>query len=141
MALLKPSLIPPSRWSKLITAVTTSSTPLGLTVLQGRRPHRADHGASRRDPKSITFAGKDAEELFNREGDLESVLNDKYLFAVEDADALTAFLRPIHHLDLDKRARTSELECHQWLDGVVLQGEIDVIHKEHEARLEIIPDV
>ncbi|KAG6917258.1 hypothetical protein DXG01_003205 [Tephrocybe rancida] len=47
----------------LITAATTSSTPLGLTVLQGQRPHRTDHGASQLDPKSVAFAGKDAEEF------------------------------------------------------------------------------
>ncbi|KAG6915029.1 hypothetical protein DXG01_013841 [Tephrocybe rancida] len=107
-------------------------------------------------PKSVAFAGKYAGEFFNRKGELrhitklrywplESVLHDKYLFPVEEADALAAFLTPMLRLHPDKRARASELVCHRWLDGIVVQGEIDVIRRaereEREGRLEVIPDV
>ncbi|KAG6913078.1 hypothetical protein DXG01_009849 [Tephrocybe rancida] len=68
---------------KLITAA-----PLWLTVLQGRRQHRANHGLSRRDPKSVVFAGKDAEELFNQED--EDM--DDFMFPVENLSPTLAGL-------------------------------------------------
>ncbi|KAG6843956.1 hypothetical protein H0H87_011411 [Tephrocybe sp. NHM501043] len=97
-------------------------------------------------PKSIAFGGKYSGEFFNRKGELrhisklrywplESVLHDKYLFPTAEADALAAFLTPMLRLHPDKRARASELVCHRWLDGVVVQGEIDVIRRaEREER-------
>ncbi|KAG6864396.1 hypothetical protein C0991_009885 [Blastosporella zonata] len=70
---------------------------------------------------------------------LESVLHDKYLFPSAEADAFAAFLTPMLRLHPDKRARAAELVCHRWLDGVVVQGEIDVIRRaeweEREAHI------
>lgn len=60
---------------------------------------------------------------------LESVLHDKYLFPKADADALASFLSPMLRLHPDKRAKASELTHHNWLEGVVVQGEIDVIRR------------
>ncbi|KAH9483406.1 Serine/threonine-protein kinase SKY1 [Psilocybe cubensis] len=99
-------------------------------------------------PKSIAFSGKYSHEFFNRKGELrhinklrywplESVLHDKYLFPKAEADALAAFLTPMLRLHPDKRAKASELRHHSWLDGVVVQGEIDVIRRmeaDDEAR-------
>ena len=100
-------------------------------------------------PKSIAFAGKYSHEFFNRKGELrhinklrywplESVLHDKYLFPRAEADALASVLTPMLRLHPDKRAKASELTHHNWLEGVVVQGEIDVIRRaeaeEHAAR-------
>ncbi|KAF5318164.1 hypothetical protein D9619_012036 [Psilocybe cf. subviscida] len=60
---------------------------------------------------------------------LESVLHDKYLFPKSDADALAAFLGPMLRLHPDKRAKAADLAQHVWLEGVVVQGEIDVIRR------------
>ncbi|KAJ3517229.1 hypothetical protein NLJ89_g642 [Agrocybe chaxingu] len=99
-------------------------------------------------PKSIAFSGKYSHEFFNRKGELrhitklrywplEAVLHDKYLFPKPEADALAAFLNPMLRLHPDKRAKAGELTHHNWLEGIVVQGEIDVIRrmeKEDEAR-------
>ncbi|KAF8179616.1 CMGC/SRPK protein kinase [Pholiota molesta] len=91
-------------------------------------------------PKSIAFSGKYSHEFFNRKGELrhinklrywplESVLHDKYLFPRAEADALAGFLTPMLRLHPDKRAKASELTHHNWLEGIVVQGEIDVIRR------------
>lgn len=91
-------------------------------------------------PKGIAFSGKYSSEFFNRKGELrhinklrywplEAVLHDKYLFPTPDADALASFLSPMLRLHPDKRAKAAELIHHNWLDGVVVQGEIDVIRR------------
>jgi len=103
-------------------------------------------------PKSIAFSGKYSSEFFNRRGELrhinklrfwpsEAVLRDKYLFPQAEADAIAAFLTPMLRLHPDKRAKASELVHHVWLDGIVVQGEIDVIRRaeeEERARKETI---
>ncbi|KAF8627133.1 hypothetical protein AX17_006352 [Amanita inopinata Kibby_2008] len=94
-------------------------------------------------PKHIAFSGKYSSEFFNRRGELrhinklrfwplEAVLNDKYLFPRADADALASFLNPMLHLNPEKRAKASELIHHNWLDGVLVQGEVDVIRRAEE---------
>ncbi|KAF8809284.1 kinase-like protein [Phlegmacium glaucopus] len=91
-------------------------------------------------PKSVAFSGKYSHEFFNRKGELrhisklrywplESVLHDKYLFPKPDADGLSAFLTPMLRLHPDKRAKASDLIHHNWLEGVLVQGEIDVIRR------------
>jgi serine/threonine-protein kinase SRPK3 len=62
------------------------------------------------------------------------VLHDKYLFPVPEADALGSFLTPMLRLDPLKRAKASELIHHNWLDGIVVQGEIDVIRRAEEEE-------
>jgi serine/threonine-protein kinase SRPK3 len=57
------------------------------------------------------------------------VLHDKYLFPKQDADALSSFLTPMLRLHPDKRAKASDLIHHNWLEGVLVQGEIDVIRR------------
>ncbi|KAG2021327.1 CMGC/SRPK protein kinase [Coprinopsis cinerea AmutBmut pab1-1] len=95
-------------------------------------------------PRSIAFSGKYSSEFFNRKGELrhinklrywplDSVLHDKYLFPKHEADALAAFLLPMLRLHPDRRAKASELIHHNWLEGTVVQGEIDVI-KRAEAE-------
>lgn len=67
---------------------------------------------------------------------LDSVLHDKYLLPKEEADMIASFLNPMLRLNPDKRAKASELNHHAWLDGIVVQGEIDIIRRaeEEEAR-------
>ncbi|KIJ63437.1 hypothetical protein HYDPIDRAFT_113455 [Hydnomerulius pinastri MD-312] len=96
-------------------------------------------------PKAIAFSGKYSSEFFSRKGELrhinklrywplESVLHDKYLFPKEEADAIAAFLTPMLRLYPDRRAKASELVHHSWLEGVAVQGEIDVIRRAEEEE-------
>ncbi|KAF5319119.1 hypothetical protein D9611_014079 [Ephemerocybe angulata] len=66
---------------------------------------------------------------------LDAVLHDKYLFPKPDAEGLGSFLLPMLRLHPDRRAKASELVHHNWLDGVVVQGEIDVIKRAEEQEL------
>ncbi|KAJ7049702.1 kinase-like domain-containing protein [Mycena amicta] len=97
-------------------------------------------------PKSISVGGKYSSEFFNRRGELrhisklrfwplELVLHDKYLFPKAEADALAAFLTPMLRMHPDKRARAGELVHHAWLEGVVVQGEIDVIRRAEREEV------
>lgn len=65
---------------------------------------------------------------------LESVLHDKYLFPKDEADAIAAFLSPMLRLFPDRRAKASDLIHHQWLEGIVVQGEIDVIRRAEDEE-------
>ncbi|PIL33316.1 hypothetical protein GSI_04767 [Ganoderma sinense ZZ0214-1] len=98
-------------------------------------------------PKSLAFSGKYSSDFFNRRGELrhiqklrfwplDSVLHDKYLLPKEEAEMIASFLNPMLRLNPDKRAKASELIHHAWLDGVAVQGEIDIIRRaeEDEAR-------
>ncbi|KAM6501028.1 kinase-like protein [Amanita muscaria] len=96
-------------------------------------------------PKHIAFAGKYSSEFFNRKGELrhinklrfwplEAVLHDKYLFPRTEADALASFLSPMLNLNPDKRAKASDLVHHSWLDGIVVQGEVDVMRRAEEEE-------
>lgn len=53
----------------------------------------------------------------------------------EDAEVLTSFLVPMMHYYPDTRATAAELLKHPWLEGVVVQGEIDMAERVH--RLEV----
>lgn len=97
-------------------------------------------------PKSIAFSGKYSSEFFNRKGELrhinklrywplDCVLHDKYLFPRPDAEHLANFLTPMLRLHPDRRAKATDLIHHNWLDGVLVQGEVDVIRRaEAEER-------
>lgn len=65
---------------------------------------------------------------------LEAVLHDKYLFPKEEADAISAILSPMLRLFPDRRAKASELVHHQWLEGIVVQGEVDIIRRAEEEE-------
>lgn len=60
---------------------------------------------------------------------LNDVLHQKYLFPRTEAEALANFLSPMVRLHPDRRAKASELIHHNFLDGIVVQGEIDVIRR------------
>ncbi|KAF9446093.1 kinase-like protein [Macrolepiota fuliginosa MF-IS2] len=96
-------------------------------------------------PRSVAFAGKYSHEFFNRKGELrninklrfwplDAVLHDKYLFPRTEADAIASFLNPMLRLHPDKRAKASDLVHHNWLESVVVQGEIDVIRRAEEVE-------
>ncbi|KAJ6629478.1 kinase-like domain-containing protein [Mycena sp. CBHHK59/15] len=97
-------------------------------------------------PKNLSMGGKYSSEFFNRRGELrhisklrfwplELVLHDKYLFPKPDADALASFLTPMLRLHPEKRTKASELVHHNWLEGVVVQGELDVIRRAEREEL------
>ncbi|KAG1747289.1 kinase-like protein [Suillus occidentalis] len=96
-------------------------------------------------PRSVAFSGKYSSEFFNRKGELrhinklrfwplEAVLHDKYLFPKDEADAISAFLTPMLQLHPERRAKAFELVHHTWLDGITVQGEIDVIRRAEEEE-------
>lgn len=66
---------------------------------------------------------------------LHSVLQDKYLISEEEAMELETFLQPMLNLHPDKRATAQEMLSHEWLDGVIVEGEI-AVHLANEAREE-----
>ncbi|KAJ7661665.1 kinase-like domain-containing protein [Mycena rosella] len=97
-------------------------------------------------PKNISLGGKYSSEFFNRRGELrhisklrfwplDLVLHDKYLFPKPDADALAGFLGPMLRLHPEKRAKASELVHHNWLEGVVVLGELDVLRRAEMGEL------
>ncbi|KAH9921034.1 kinase-like protein [Fomitopsis serialis] len=96
-------------------------------------------------PKSIAFSGKYSSDFFNRKGELrhiqklrfwplDSVLHDKYLLPKEEADLIASFLTPMLRLHPDKRAPASELVHHKWLEGIAVQGEVDVMRRQEDER-------
>lgn len=62
------------------------------------------------------------------------MLHDKYLFPKAEADAIASFLTPMLRLHPDKRAKASDLIHHNWLEDVVVQGEVDVIRRAEEEE-------
>ncbi|CAE6499557.1 unnamed protein product [Rhizoctonia solani] len=105
-------------------------------------------------PKSIAFSGKYSAEFFNRKGKshslrylrelrhihklrfwpVESVLHDKYLLSRADSDLIASFLTPMMNLHPEKRARAIDMVNHPWLDGIVVQGELDVLKAERDRE-------
>ena len=66
---------------------------------------------------------------------LDAVLHEKYLLPADQAELIASFLTPMMRLQPDKRAKASELVHHTWLDGIVVQGEIDLIRRAEEQEL------
>jgi serine/threonine-protein kinase SRPK3 len=65
-----------------------------------------------------------------------SVLKEKYLMEPAEAELLTSFLLPMLHYYPDSRGTAAELAKHPWLDGVVVQGELDMAENLHKAEVE-----
>jgi len=97
-------------------------------------------------PKSLAFSGKYSSEFFNRKGELrhiqklrfwplDAVLHEKYLLPKPQAEMINSFLSPMLRQNPDKRAKASELVHHTWLDGIIVQGEIDLIRRAEEEEL------
>jgi serine/threonine-protein kinase SRPK3 len=55
-----------------------------------------------------------------------SVLKEKYLMEASEAETLSSFLMPMLHYYPDSRASAAELVNHPWLNGVVVQGELEM---------------
>ncbi|QRW15292.1 Serine/threonine-protein kinase [Ceratobasidium sp. AG-Ba] len=96
-------------------------------------------------PRAIAFSGKYSGEFFNRKGELrhihklrfwpiEAVLHDKYLLPRADAEMIGSFLTPMMRLSPEKRARAADMVNHPWLEGIVVQGEIDMILLAEERK-------
>ncbi|RXK38133.1 CMGC/SRPK protein kinase [Tremella mesenterica] len=99
-------------------------------------------------PRALALSGKYSHEIFNRRGELrhinrlrfwplESVLKEKYLMDPEDAHLLATFLSPMLHYYPDSRATAAEMVKHPWLEGVVVQGEIEMALRETR---EVVPN-
>ena len=63
------------------------------------------------------------------------MLHDKYILPRGEADLIASFLGPMLRLNPEKRAKGSELVHHAWLDGVLVQGEINLIRRAEEEEL------
>jgi serine/threonine-protein kinase SRPK3 len=98
-------------------------------------------------PKSLALSGKYSHDMFNRRGELRhiqrlrfwpllSVLKEKYLMEAEEAELLTSFLLPMLHYYPDSRATAAELLKHPWLEGVVVQGDLEIAKQNHEREVE-----
>ncbi|OCF40514.1 CMGC/SRPK protein kinase [Kwoniella heveanensis CBS 569] len=85
-------------------------------------------------PRSLALSGKYSHEMFNRRG--ESGREEKYLMEHEDAELLSSFLMPMLHYFPDSRATAAELVKHPWLEGVVVQGELEMAQNFHKAEVE-----
>jgi serine/threonine-protein kinase SRPK3 len=98
-------------------------------------------------PKSLALSGKYSHDMFNRRGELRhivrlrfwpllSVLKEKYLMEAEEAELLSSFLLPMLHYYPDSRATAAELLKHPWLEGVVVQGDLEIAKQNHEREVE-----
>jgi serine/threonine-protein kinase SRPK3 len=114
-------------------------------------------------PQSLAFSGKYSSRFFNRKGTrvallgiceiykfsspgelrhinklrfwpLEDVLHDKYEFSRELSQTIASFFNPMLRLHPEKRAGANELVHHRWLDGVTVQGELDVVRRAEEEE-------
>lgn len=56
----------------------------------------------------------------------------------DDAELLVSFLVPMMHYYPDSRATAAELVKHPWLDGVVVQGDLEMAERNHKAEAERI---
>lgn len=91
--------------------------------------------------KDISLAGKWSHEMFDRNGDLLhihrlrywpliQVLQDKYLIPFQESNELSSFLLPMLRFDRFKRASARDCLLHQWLQGVLIQGEIEMMQRK-----------
>ncbi|ODN80190.1 CMGC/SRPK protein kinase [Cryptococcus wingfieldii CBS 7118] len=96
-------------------------------------------------PRTLAMNGKYSHEIFNRRGELRhinrlrfwpliSVLQEKYLMEKEDAEQLSSFLGPMLCYQPGERAKASELLEHKWLEGVVVQGEVELSKSLRESE-------
>ncbi|CAO1614105.1 unnamed protein product [Sympodiomycopsis kandeliae] len=87
-------------------------------------------------PKTLAFSGKYSADIFNRKGELrhisrlrfwplEAVLQEKYLMPKDEALRLNNFLVPMLRLDPERRTDAATALKDEWLDGVVVEGEIE----------------
>ncbi|MCO5612176.1 hypothetical protein L7F22_066438 [Adiantum nelumboides] len=92
-------------------------------------------------PKSLAFAGKYSADLFNRRGELRhihklrfwpliSVLQEKYLMPFDEASRLSSFLLPMLKLHPDKRSAAKDLLEHEWLQGIIVEGELEQMQRQ-----------
>lgn len=68
------------------------------------------------------------------EDHIAHILHNRYVLPKEHADAMSAFLAPMLRLNADERPSASELVHHTWLDGIVVQGEEQLIRQAEEAE-------
>jgi serine/threonine-protein kinase SRPK3 len=92
-------------------------------------------------PKSLAFSGKYSADLFNRRGELRhihklrfwpliSVLQEKYLMPFDDANRLSSFILPMLKLHPDKRSAAKDLLEHDWLEGIIVEGEVELMRRQ-----------
>ena len=62
------------------------------------------------------------------------MLQEKYLLPFEESNKLSSFLLPMLRLHPDRRASAKELLAHSWLDGVIVQGEIEAMERQRRLQ-------
>ena len=65
---------------------------------------------------------------------LHSVLMDKYLISEYEALQLESFLQPMLNLNPDKRATAQAMLKHEWFNGVIVEGEIEIEIRNGQAE-------
>ncbi|ORY49430.1 kinase-like protein [Rhizoclosmatium globosum] len=84
-------------------------------------------------PKSVALAGKYSSEIFNRRGELRhihklrfwgvsDVLQEKYHYSKEDAEAVAGFLLPMLEIVPEKRATAAEMLENAWIRDVDVES-------------------
>lgn len=97
-------------------------------------------------PKNLAFSGKYSADIFNRRGELRhinklrfwpmiSVLQEKYLMPYEEANKLSSFLLPMLRLNPEKRASAKEMLEHEWLHGILVEGELEQLARAHAMAM------
>lgn len=97
-------------------------------------------------PKNLAFSGKYSADIFNRRGELRhihklrfwpliSVLQEKYLMPYEEGNKLSSFIMPMLRLHPDKRASAKEMLDHEWLHGVLVEGELELLARANSLSV------
>ncbi|KAI8620860.1 kinase-like domain-containing protein [Chytriomyces sp. MP71] len=88
-------------------------------------------------PKSVALSGKYSSEIFNRRGELRhihklrfwgisDVLQEKYHYSKEDANAIAEFILPMVEIVPEKRATASEMLSNPWIRDVDVESVVRV---------------
>lgn len=54
----------------------------------------------------------------------------------DEAELLSSFIQPMLNYYPDSRATAADLVKHPWLDGVIVQGDLEMAEKAHKAEIE-----
>ncbi|KAI8619199.1 kinase-like domain-containing protein [Chytriomyces sp. MP71] len=88
-------------------------------------------------PKSVALSGKYSSEIFNRRGELRhihklrfwgvsDVLQEKYHYSKEDANAIAEFILPMIEIVPEKRATAAEMLNNPWIRDVDVDSVVQV---------------
>ncbi|KAI8616639.1 kinase-like domain-containing protein [Chytriomyces sp. MP71] len=89
-------------------------------------------------PKSVALSGKYSGEIFNRRGELRhihkmrfwgisDVLQEKYHYSKEDANAIAEFILPMIEIVPEKRATAADMLANPWIRDVDVESIVPVL--------------